>query len=76
VALGSALLAGLAAGVYRDEAEAVAGLDNHERVVEPDLAHTALYNRCYREVYLHIAPTLARINETITGLPLPGAARQ
>src|SRR6266545_7554508 len=46
VALGVALLAGLAAGVYRDEAEAVAWLRHDERVVEPDLARAELYDRC------------------------------
>jgi xylulokinase len=76
VALGAALLAGIAAGVYGDEAEALAGLDHDERVVEPDLTRAALYDRCYREVYLHIAPALAHINATIAGLPLPEEPRQ
>jgi xylulokinase len=58
VALGAALLAGLAAGVYPDDSVAVAGLRHAERVVKPDPARAAFYDRCYRDVYLRIAPAL------------------
>ena len=34
-ALGAALLAGIAAGVYRDLDEALAGLERREHVIEP-----------------------------------------
>lgn len=71
VALGAALLAGLAAGVYRDEDEAVAAARYAERVVAPDPARAAFYDRCYREVYLRLAPMLAELNDAIDHLAPP-----
>ncbi|MBK9710004.1 MAG: carbohydrate kinase [Kouleothrix sp.] len=68
VALGAALLAGLAAGVYTDEAEAVAAVRHQERIVEPDAARTAFYERCYGEVYLRAAPALRELNEALSAL--------
>jgi xylulokinase len=69
-ALGAALLAGLAAGVFRDDAEAVAGLRHAARVVAPDPRHAALYDRCYRQVYQQLAPTLAQAQRAIGELGL------
>jgi len=66
VALGAALLGGLAAGVYRDLAEAAAELRFTERVVVPDSARAAFYDRCYHEVFLRIAPALDEIHEAIS----------
>jgi len=76
VALGAALLAGLAAGIYRDEAEAVASVEHDERRIEPNLARAELYDHCYREVYLQILPTLAHLHNAIADLPLAGEAAQ
>ncbi len=76
VALGAALLAGLAAGVYRDETEAIAGVEHDERLIEPDFTRAELYDRCYREVYLQIGPTLAGLHRAIAELPLPSEAGQ
>jgi xylulokinase len=73
VALGAALLGGLAAGVYPDEAAAIARLRHVERVVTPDPARSAIYDRCYRDVYLQIAPALRALNDTISDLPSPEA---
>jgi len=72
-ALGAALLAGLAAGIFRDAAEALAGLRHAARVVEPDPHHAALYDRCYREVYQQLEPALAQAQRAIGELGL-GAA--
>jgi len=69
VALGAALLGGLAAGVYHDLAEAAAGLRFTERVIVPDRARIAFYDRCYHEVFLRIAPALANIHQAIGALP-------
>jgi xylulokinase len=69
VALGAALLAGVAAGVYPDEAVAVAGLRHAERVVTPDPARAAFYDRCYRDVYLRIAPALEETHAAIGSVP-------
>ena len=69
-ALGAALLAGQAAGIFRDEAAALAGLRHAERVITPDPRNAALYDRCYREVYRRIAPALAEAQRAIEGLGL------
>jgi xylulokinase len=69
VALGAALLGGLAAEVYRDEADAVARLRHTERLVTPDPARAAFYDRCYREVYTRLAPLLGELNGPIGELP-------
>jgi xylulokinase len=69
-ALGAALLAGQAAGMFRDEAEALAALRHAERVVAPDQHSAALYDRCYREVYQRIAPALAEAHRAIADLGL------
>ena len=73
-ALGAALLAGLAAGVFRDDAAALAGLRHAARVVAPDPRHAALYDRCYREVYQQLAPALAEAQRAIEDLGLAAAA--
>jgi xylulokinase len=70
VALGAAMLAGLAAGIYHDEAEAVARLRHDEHIVEPDPVRTALYDRWYHDVFLQIAPALADVHRIITSLPV------
>jgi xylulokinase len=72
VALGVALLAGLAVGVFRDEADALARLQYHNRIVTPDPARTPFYDRCYRDVFLQIAPVLAGVHRTIGDLVLAG----
>jgi xylulokinase len=69
-ALGAALLAGRAAGIFRDDAEALAGLRHTAREIAPDSRHAALYNRCYREVYRQIAPALAEAQRAIGELGL------
>ncbi|HEU5102678.1 MAG TPA: carbohydrate kinase, partial [Roseiflexaceae bacterium] len=69
-ALGAALLAGQAAGIFRDEAAALAGLRRAERIVAPDPRNAALYDRCYRTVYQQIAPALAETQRAIGELGL------
>jgi xylulokinase len=69
-ALGAALLAGLAAGLFRHEAEALAGLRHGMRLFAPDERNAALYERCYREVYLRLAPALAEAQWAIGELGL------
>ena len=67
-ALGAALLGGLAAGIFHDEAEALAGLRHGVRVFAPDRHNAALYERCFREVYLRLAPALAEAQQAIAEL--------
>lgn len=68
VALGAALLGGIAAGVYRSEDEAVGALQVHERTVAPDEALPALYERIYREAFLRLAPALAPVHAALNEL--------
>jgi xylulokinase len=67
-ALGAALLAGVAAGVFRNEAESLAGLRHATRMVAPDPPNAALYDRCYRQVYSKIAPALEVAQRAIVEL--------
>jgi len=69
-ALGAALLAGLAAGIFGDEADALAELHHAEHVVAPNPRNAALYERCYRTVYQRIAPALAETQRAIEELGL------
>jgi xylulokinase len=50
-ALGAALLAGLASGVFSDLSPATCGLSSGFRSIEPDPAWTMRYEAYYREVY-------------------------
>jgi xylulokinase len=68
VALGAALLGGIAADVYPDEASAVTSVQHEERAVEPDPQRAAFYDRCYREVYLRLAPLLGELNDSFERL--------
>ncbi|MCG8353253.1 MAG: carbohydrate kinase [Chloroflexales bacterium] len=65
VALGAALLAGIASGVYRDEAEAQQAVRHVEHLVTPDPARAAQYDRWYRNAYLHVAPALGALSQRI-----------
>ncbi|MGQ9829529.1 MAG: FGGY-family carbohydrate kinase [Roseiflexus sp.] len=68
VTLGAALLGGIAAGVYRDEDEAVGALQIRERTVAPnDAAHTQ-YERIYHEAFLRLAPALAPVHAALDEL--------
>lgn len=73
VALGAALLGGLAAGVYQDEAEIFAAVQIDERRITPDPDHSDFYNRCYHDVFLRIAPALDEVHRAITDIYLSGA---
>jgi xylulokinase len=50
-ALGAALLGGLAAGVFSDLADALAGVSTSDRTVEPEPDWQARYDAHYRAVY-------------------------
>ena len=68
VALGAALLGGVAAGVYSDTAAAASAVRHVEQPVLPDPARAAFYERCYHEVYLQLAPMLGQLNDAIDRL--------
>ncbi|MBI1322775.1 hypothetical protein GC170_06280 [bacterium] len=58
-ALGSAMAAGLAAGIYADFDAAASGMVRMEKVVEPDSANKAAYD----EVYARYVDTYRRLND-------------
>jgi xylulokinase len=63
-ALGAALLGGIAAGVYRDLDEALAKLDRHEHVVEPD-GDVAIYEELRTGVFERLHPALKGVNRAL-----------
>jgi xylulokinase len=64
-ALGAALLAGIAAGTYRDLEEALTRLEQPQHVVEPNAEWTARYDDLYNSVYRPLYSALRDINQTI-----------
>lgn len=63
-ALGAALLGGIAAGVFPDLAEALAGLDRRERLIEPG-TEARRYAALYQEVFDPLQEILAPINRRL-----------
>ncbi|HEU4328985.1 MAG TPA: FGGY family carbohydrate kinase [Roseiflexaceae bacterium] len=68
VALGAALLGGLAAGLYANEAEALAAATPAAQIVEPDPQRAAFYDRLYREVFLPARAAVEPAHAAIEGL--------
>jgi xylulokinase len=66
-ALGAALLGGIAAGVYRDLDEALAGLERREHVVEPD-GDAGPYEELRARVFEQLHPALKGVNRALAGL--------
>ena len=66
--LGAALLAGMAAGVYADYADAAAQAHRVRRVFEPDRDRHEQYDQCYRQVYRHIAGALHGVDRAIAAI--------
>jgi xylulokinase len=68
---GAALLSGVAAGVYRDVAEACATVRLREEVTEPDPERTRIYEEyygAYRSLYPATRPAMHRLAELAVGL--------
>ena len=65
VALGAALLAGMAAGVYADAIVAMAQITRRGRTVEPDMAAHAMYDERYHRVYLPLHPALMPLHRAL-----------
>ncbi len=63
-ALGAALLAGVAAGVYASVDQAVAGLDRKEHVVEPD-AEAERYAELRAQVFEPVQEHMRSVNATL-----------
>jgi xylulokinase len=66
-ALGAALLGGIAAGIYRDLDEALAGLERREHVIEPD-GDAVLYEELRARVFEQLHPALKGVNHAVAGL--------
>jgi xylulokinase len=64
-AIGAALLAGLAAGVFRTPAEAVGSLRYGRTAIEPDASRVPWYDRLYREAYLPLYAALREVNRRL-----------
>ena len=59
--LGAAILAGIGAGVYRDERDALSRMTFPLTVYEPDMGRHAGYRECYEKVFSKVAPALAEV---------------
>lgn len=68
VALGAAMLGGIAAGVYADAADAMSKVHFSGTVIEPAAEQTALYETIFRRVYQEMYPTLRGLNHEIYAL--------
>ncbi len=64
-ALGAAVLGGLAAGVYRDAADALAQLDYGVTETPPDPIQAALYEEIYRQGHRRLYPALRDLHHLI-----------
>jgi len=65
VALGAAMLGGIAGGAYRDEDEALRRVQLDEQVIEPNQQRAAIYEQIYHERFVELMPALAKIHATI-----------
>lgn len=73
-ALGAAILAGLAAGVYRDVTHALATIRRQPTVVPPEPVAAAFYDTYFRDVYQHLYEALRPINHRIHALTIGDTA--
>ncbi|MEO1091810.1 MAG: FGGY family carbohydrate kinase [Pseudomonadota bacterium] len=68
VAAGAALLAGLAAGIYPNQAAATDAFRSGEREIEPAPALATFYEQLYREVYVPLSPAVRPIHDALSGV--------
>ncbi len=61
VAVGAALLAGVAVGVFADEAQGAASVSCSMQRYEPDPRRAAVYDAWYRDVYAGLYPSLQQV---------------
>ena len=66
--LGGAMLAGMAAGIYADYEAAAGAVYRVEREFVPDAGRHEQYDRCYRDIYCHLYPSLSELNAAIAGV--------
>ena len=63
--LGAAMLAGIGAGLYKDEEEAVKAVYKSGATYEPDKKNHELYSDYYKNIFLKIQGSLAEVNSEI-----------
>jgi xylulokinase len=63
--LGAAMLAGIGAGLYKDEEEAVKAVYKSGSTYEPDMKKHQQYTDYYRNIYLKIQGSLREVNEEV-----------
>jgi xylulokinase len=74
-ALGAALLAGIAAGSYRDLDEALSNLDRSVHTIEPNAEWTRRYENLYNSVYRRMYDALRDTNHAIAAETWSGGER-
>ncbi len=67
-ALGAAMLAGMASGVYRSADDAIASIQSAARVVEPDPDVVALYDTLFEDIYRHLYGALRPMHHRLFDL--------
>jgi xylulokinase len=65
VALGAAMLGGLAAGVYVDVHDAMRSVQHSRTIFEPDPAQTIVYDSLFRDVYQQMYSALRPVSHAI-----------
>ncbi|MDR1929743.1 MAG: hypothetical protein LBQ44_03845 [Treponema sp.] len=63
--LGAAMLAGIGAGLYRDEEDAVGAVYKSGAVFEPDMKKYEQYTEYYKNIYLKLQGALKEVNREI-----------
>lgn len=75
-ALGAAMLAGMAAGVYASADDAIAVVARHSTLVEPDASAVELYDTLFQDVYRHLYHALRPLHHRLFDLFLAPATDQ
>ncbi len=63
--LGAAMVAGVGLGIYSDFGSATANMVRFQKEFLPDINNNDLYQKIFREVYLHIYPRLKKLYKNI-----------
>lgn len=63
--LGAAMLAGIGAGIYKDEYEAVDAVRKETKVYEPNIEAHKMYDDLYNNIYVNLQNALAPINHNL-----------
>ncbi|MCF0145029.1 MAG: hypothetical protein HUJ73_00430 [Eubacterium sp.] len=64
--LGAAMTAGIGAGIYKDEYEAVNAVRRNVKVYEPNEEAHKLYDECYNDVYVKLQDALSGVNHELS----------